>query len=126
MFQVRKVPAVLHYIVKTTLCRPVFLKRVVARQTIHNEVIGTTEMYSVFHHLRFMSLEPAPLGINILLVGSATSNIEKFLQINRRTQLLNFSNSSCIILLDARAEWYARCIHNDHSGYHTRNADSLD
>src|SRR5437899_2340803 len=68
MFQIGKMPTVLHYIVKTAFCRPILLQRVVTCQTINDEVIGTTEMRRVLDHPRFMFLEPTPLGVNTLLI----------------------------------------------------------
>ena len=84
MLQVGQMPAMLHYIVKTALRRPVLLERKVACQPVDDEVIGTADMRGAFDHLRLMSLEPAPLGIDTLLVGHTAGNAEKFVQVHRR------------------------------------------
>src|ERR1700694_674597 len=104
MFQVGQVPAMLRHIVETALRRPVLFERVVVRQMVDDEVVGAAEMRGTFDDLRFVPLEPAPLGIDTLLVGNAACDAEKLVQVNRRSQLLDLGNSARVVLLDTSTE----------------------
>ena len=67
-------------------------------------------MRGMLHHLGFMPLEPTPLGVNTLLIRHTTSDAKKFLEINVSSQFFDFSNSTCIILLNTGTEGVARFV----------------
>src|SRR6266849_11141126 len=114
MFQVGQMPAMLRDIVQTALRRPVLLERVLACKLVDDEVIGPAEMRGAFDDLRFMPLKPAPLSVDALLVGYAARNAEKFVRVNRRSQLFDLGDSARIVLLDTATKRPAGRIQYDH------------
>src|SRR5215467_11078788 len=104
MFQIRMMPGVMHYIVKTAFRSPILLKRVVASQTIHDEIVGTTDMRGLLDNFRFMPPKPTPFGVNTLLIWHTASDTKEFLEINMSSQFFNFNTSPYVILLNTQAK----------------------